>query len=119
MIIGIVNSVIINIINFVYSWMADFFVKWENHKYNDSYEKSYVLKMFIFKFINTNLSIIYTAFVIGDFKQLYDLILGMVVTKVVTILLLKNGMKIVKNWLMKKMYFRKVKAAALERKIKY
>lgn len=61
-IIGVINGVVIAIIDFLYSTIATYFVSIENHKYYDSYEKSYVYKMFIFKFINTNLSLFYTAF---------------------------------------------------------
>ena len=89
-IIGVVNGIIISVINALYSMIATYFVNMENHKYRDSYEKSYVFKIFIFKFINTNLSIFYTAFSSRDFSQLYSLILGMTVTKVVQIFLIKN-----------------------------
>lgn len=64
---GIVNGIVIAIIDFLYSFLATWFVKLENHKYRDSYETSYVFKLFIFKFINTNLSIFYTAFVYQNF----------------------------------------------------
>lgn len=61
-IIGVVNGIVIALIDFMYSSIATYFVEIENHKYQDSYERSYVYKIFIFKFINTNLSIFYTAF---------------------------------------------------------
>ncbi len=67
-IIGIVNTIIINIINAIYCYTSTLFMRWENHKYHDSYETSFVFKLFIFKFINTNISIFYTAFRIGNFK---------------------------------------------------
>lgn len=59
---GVVNTVVIMIFDFIYSKLALYFVNLENHKYEDSYERSYVYKLFIFKFINTNISIFYTAF---------------------------------------------------------
>lgn len=67
-IIGVVNGVVIAVIDFLYSSIATYFVNIENHKYHDSYEKSYVYKIFIFKFINTNLSLFYTAFTEEDFN---------------------------------------------------
>ena len=74
---GIINGIIIAIIDAIYSFVAAFFIEYENHKYQDSYEKSYVYKIFIFKFVNTNLSLFYTAFNDRNFHTLYYLLLGM------------------------------------------
>lgn len=98
-IIGVINGVVIAVIDFLYSSIATYFVNIENHKYHDSYEKSYVYKIFIFKFINTNLSLFYTAFNEQDFNQLYYLILGMAITKSVQIFLLKNFKRLAIFWL--------------------
>lgn len=110
---GILNGVIIAVIDKIYSIIATYFVNFENHKYKDSYEKSYVYKIFIFKFVNTNLSLFYTAFNDRDFSSLYYLILGMAMTKAVQIFLLKNFKKYATYWFFKKMYFRKVREEAL------
>lgn len=64
---GVINGIVIAIIDKIYSLLATFFVNRENHKYKDTYEKSYVYKIFIFKFVNTNLSLFYTAFNDRDF----------------------------------------------------
>ena len=53
----------------------------ENHKYQDTYESSFVYKLFLFKFINTNLQLFYEAFISRDFNSLYYLIIGMVIQK--------------------------------------
>lgn len=57
-------------------------MKQENHKYKDSYERTFTYKLFIFKFINTNISLFYTAFVERSFSSLYTLLLGMVLQKI-------------------------------------
>lgn len=114
-IIGVINGVVIAIIDFLYSTIATYFVNIENHKYHDSYEKSYVYKIFIFKFINTNLSLFYTAFSEQDFNQLYYLILGMAITKSVQIFLLKNFKRLALFWLKKRLYFRSVLQSARRR----
>ncbi len=86
----------------IYSYCATYFVNLENNKYQDSYEKSYVYKLFIFKFVNTNMSLFYTAFNDKDFNSLYYLILGMAITKAVMILIMKNLKKIGIYWWKKK-----------------
>lgn len=60
---GMINGVSISILNFIYQHLAIYFMKLENHKYTDSYEKSFIFKLFAFKFINTNISLFYTAFI--------------------------------------------------------
>ena len=104
----------IAIIDKIYSLLATFFVNMENHKYQDSYEKSYVYKIFIFKFVNTNLSIFYIAFADREFSKLYYLILGMAITKTVQIFLLKNLKRYLSFLYSKFMYFRGVRSQALK-----
>jgi Calcium-activated chloride channel len=116
---GVLNGIIIAIIDKIYSWIATYFVKFENHKYKDSYEKSYVYKLFIFKFVNTNLSLFYTAFNDRDFNSLYYLILGMAITKSIQIFLLKNAKKYITFRVSKWWYFRRVSQAARQQKSKH
>lgn len=119
LLIGFVNTIFIEIFDFIYSYAATYYVNHENHKYSESYEKSYVFKMFIFKFINTNISIFYTAFISnsGDsnkFDNLYYMLLGMAATKSIKIFILKNLRKIASFWIMKKLYFRKARKESLK-----
>jgi hypothetical protein len=111
--VGFVNAIFIEIFDFIYSYAATYYVNLENHKFLDSFEKSFVFKMFIFKFINTNISIFYTAFIAdrndkNKFDNLYYLLLGMAGTKSVKIFILKNLKKIATVWAYKRWYFRKV-----------
>ena len=75
------------------------FVNIENHKYPHTYERSYIFKLFAFKFINTNITLFYTAFLAEEkdqdarLNQLYYLIVGMLIQKVIQIFFLKNGLK--------------------------
>ena len=57
----------------------------ENHKFQDTYAKSFIFKLFAFKFINTNISLFYTAFIDQNFDSLYYLIVGMALQKAVQI----------------------------------
>ena len=104
LLVGFVNTIFIEIFDFIYSYAATFFVNHENHKYLESYEKSYVFKMFIFKFINTNISIFYTAFISNrndsnKFDNLYYMLLGMAATKSIKIFILKNLKKLASFWI--------------------
>ena len=80
---GVINGVVIAAINFIYQTLANLFVTLENHKYQDTYERSYIFKLFLFKFINTNITLFYTAFYDRNFNELYYLIIGMVIQKVI------------------------------------
>jgi hypothetical protein len=78
--------------------------------------------MFIFKFINTNISIFYTAFIAdrndkNKFDNLYYLLLGMAGTKSIKIFILKNLKKIVTVWAYKRWYFRKVIREAIKQRM--
>jgi hypothetical protein len=53
--VGIVNSLSIALMNSLYTTLARITVVMENHKYAETYESSFVYKLFIFKFVNTNL----------------------------------------------------------------
>jgi hypothetical protein len=119
LLVGFVNAVFIEIFDFIYSYAATYYVNLENHKFLDSFEKSFVFKMFIFKFINTNISIFYTAFIAdrndkNKFDNLYYLLLGMAGTKSIKIFILKNVRKMATFWAMKRWYFRKVGREAVK-----
>jgi len=103
LLVGFINTIFIEIFDFIYSYAATYYVNLENHKFLDSFEKSYVFKMFIFKFINTNISIFYTAFFSGGndqnrFDNLYYMLLAMAGTKSIKIFFLKNMRKIAFFW---------------------
>lgn len=119
LLVGFVNAIFIEIFDFIYSYAATYYVNLENHKFVDSFEKSYVFKMFIFKFINTNISILYTAFIAdrndkNKFDNLYYLLLGMAGTKSIKIFFLKHLRKIATFWAKKRWYFRSVVKEAVK-----
>ncbi|CDW83357.1 anoctamin-like protein [Stylonychia lemnae] len=87
---GVINGLSISIVNFIYQQLVIIFMKLENHKYADTYEKSFIFKLFAFKFINTNISLFYTAFFDQNFISLYYLIVGMVIQKSLQIFVFKR-----------------------------
>jgi len=56
-------SVQINIFNVIYGWVSVWLNNWENHRTNTTYEDSLIYKTLIFQFINSYVSLFYTAFV--------------------------------------------------------
>mmetsp|Transcript_30563 Transcript_30563/g.30004 ORF Transcript_30563/g.30004 Transcript_30563/m.30004 type:complete len:524 (-) Transcript_30563:1445-3016(-) len=122
--IGSAYGVVVTIINYIYQYLAVIFVLKENHKYEDAYENSFVYKLFVFKFINTNISLFYLAFwpidytgktdqeVIDEkyqtFNDLFTLLLGMVLQKGATIIFMKGPYKWGFLWWFKRSYFKKV-----------
>ena len=59
---GIINFITIQLLKFVYRYIALWLTKWENPRTNTDYTNSLVLKMFWFQFVNTYSSIFYVAF---------------------------------------------------------
>eukprot|EP00347_Sterkiella_histriomuscorum_P016772 403351910 len=116
---GIINGVAIAIVNFIYQLLATIFMKLENHKYADTYEKSFIFKLFAFKFINTNISLFYTAFIDQNFNSLYYLIIGMALQKCVQIFAFKIIKKYITFWYKRRQYFKSIKAKALEQSLKH
>jgi hypothetical protein len=56
-------------------------VIWENHKSEDEYERSFVFKLFAFKFVNTNIPLFWLGFVERNFAELYLHLVGMTLQK--------------------------------------
>jgi Calcium-activated chloride channel len=96
--------------------MATYSVNQENHKYQDSYEQSYVYKIFTFKFVNTNIQIFYQAFYYQNFDEFYYMLLGMSITKSVTIFFMKHIKKLLKFWIAKLRYFYRLERLAVNQK---
>jgi len=112
LIAGVINGFAISFVNFIYQRLASWFVYLENHKHADTYEISLIYKLFIFKFINTNISLFWTGFVTRDFEALYLLLIGMVIQKSATMLFFKTAFKWAFYWWAKRGYFKKVEQLA-------
>lgn len=108
LIAGIVNGFAISIIDMIYLRVAEVSVQMENYKTYDRYEQSFVFKLFTFKFINTNMPLFYLGFIEKEFGALYMHLVGMTIQKSLTLLISKFGVKFVKTWIFKKLYFRTV-----------
>jgi len=74
---GVVNGIAISLVDFIYLTIAEKFVSLENHATEDEYERSFVFKLFAFKFINTNMPLFYLGFIERNFLDLYYHLVGM------------------------------------------
>eukprot|EP00274_Cyanoptyche_gloeocystis_P001069 CAMPEP_0196663698 /NCGR_PEP_ID=MMETSP1086-20130531/53863_1 /TAXON_ID=77921 /ORGANISM="Cyanoptyche gloeocystis , Strain SAG4.97" /LENGTH=614 /DNA_ID=CAMNT_0041999615 /DNA_START=136 /DNA_END=1983 /DNA_ORIENTATION=+ len=57
------NAVVIIVFNGIYSKIAVALNEWENHRTETAYEDALITKIFLFQFINSYISLFYTAFV--------------------------------------------------------
>jgi hypothetical protein len=59
---GIMNAIIIGILNFFYGMLAEGLNDWENHKTQTEYDDKLIGKTFLFQFINSYISLFYIAY---------------------------------------------------------
>lgn len=67
---GAVNGVIIAATDFGYMMVSSKLMAKENHKLTADYNASFIKKVFIFKFINANLAVIFTIYNDRNLAQL-------------------------------------------------
>lgn len=60
---SVINSLLIEVMNYIYSFLAYALTEWENFRTETSFENSIITKIFIFQFINSYASFFYLAFV--------------------------------------------------------
>jgi hypothetical protein len=57
------NAIQIRVMNIVYGKVAELMTNWENHETETQYSDNLALKLFLFKFINSYISLFYIAFI--------------------------------------------------------
>ncbi|XP_075601830.1 anoctamin-10 isoform X2 [Balearica regulorum gibbericeps] len=67
---SIIYAVVIEIMNRIYRYAAEFLTSWENHRLESSYQNHLILKVLVFNFLNCFASLFYIAFVLFDMKLL-------------------------------------------------
>ena len=75
-------------VNYLFTEAAEPLEHKQNNKHEEQFIKSFTLKVFIFKFVNTHLSLIYTIYTssLGNSNAQYDLnvlMIGMMLQKMV------------------------------------
>lgn len=79
--IGCINGVIVAIANFIYEKAARYFASKENHKFNDSHEKSLIFKIVLFKALNSYLGLFYLTFIKRkDFSDMFYNLVSLLIT---------------------------------------
>ena len=60
---SVLNAIQIQIFNYLYQELAFKLTDWENHRTQSAYEQSFVVKSFLFQFVNSYNALIYIAFI--------------------------------------------------------
>jgi Calcium-activated chloride channel len=71
-IFGVVNGILISILNSFYQFLAVKLNNWENYEYINDYNDTLARKLFIFQFINSYSSFFYIAFAKDDLEGCKD-----------------------------------------------
>lgn len=109
---GALNATIIGTTNFLYRLSIGRMMTLENHKYEYKYNEAYISKIFVFQFINANISIIVMIYQANqdDLEALNLLLIQQVTIKTFSLM----GSRIISKWgmyqLQKFLYFRKCQA---------
>ena len=74
--VGVANGVIIGVTDFCYMMCCNVIMRNENHKLEEDYNSSFIKKIFIFKFINANVSLIWTVYKERELEKLNNILLG-------------------------------------------
>jgi hypothetical protein len=92
------NAVIIIVFGIVYQEVALMLVNWENHRYDQEWENSLILKTFAFQFINAYIALFAIAFEEKDYQKLATNLATILVFKQVAISFLGYLLPMLKIW---------------------
>uniref|UniRef100_A0A674PJ92 Anoctamin n=1 Tax=Takifugu rubripes TaxID=31033 RepID=A0A674PJ92_TAKRU len=77
---SIIYAVVIEIMNLIYRYAAEFLTEWENHRLESSYQNHLILKVLVFNFFNCFASLFYIAFVMQDMALLRQSLATLLIT---------------------------------------
>ncbi|CAI5663459.1 unnamed protein product [Oreochromis niloticus] len=77
---SIIYAVVIEAMNLIYRYAAEFLTEWENHRLESSYQNHLVLKVLVFNFFNCFASLFYIAFVMQDMELLRQSLATLLIT---------------------------------------
>lgn len=77
---SIIYAVVIEVMNIIYRYAAEFLTEWENHRLESSYQNHLVLKVLVFNFFNCFASLFYIAFVMHDMVLLRQSLATLLIT---------------------------------------
>uniref|UniRef100_T1KCC0 Anoctamin n=2 Tax=Tetranychus urticae TaxID=32264 RepID=T1KCC0_TETUR len=74
-------GLVIHILDVVYEKIALWLNKKENYQYQETYESNLMIKLVLFQFVNSFLSLFYIAFYIGDMNKLREQMIALLITR--------------------------------------
>lgn len=77
---SIIYAVVIEFMNLLYRYAAEFLTDWENHRLESSFQNHLVLKVLVFNFVNCFASLFYIAFVMQDMVLLRQSLATLLIT---------------------------------------
>ncbi|XP_049485059.1 anoctamin-10 isoform X4 [Panthera uncia] len=77
---SVIYAVVIEIMNRLYRYAAEFLTSWENHRLESAYQNHLILKVLVFNFLNCFASLFYIAFVLRDMKLLRQSLATLLIT---------------------------------------
>ncbi|XP_032314978.1 anoctamin-10 isoform X5 [Camelus ferus] len=77
---SIIYAFVIEIMNRLYRYAAEFLTSWENHRLESAYQNHLILKVLVFNFLNCFASLFYIAFVLRDMKLLRQSLATLLIT---------------------------------------
>ncbi|XP_077382148.1 anoctamin-10 isoform X3 [Festucalex cinctus] len=77
---GVIYAVVIEVMNLIYRYAAEFLTEWENHRLESSYQNHLVLKVLVFNFLNCFASLFYIAFIMQDLVLLRQNLATLLIT---------------------------------------
>lgn len=77
---SIIYAVVIEMMNLLYRYAAEFLTEWENHRLESSFQNHLILKVLVFNFFNCFASLFYIAFVMQDMVLLRQSLATLLIT---------------------------------------
>ncbi|XP_048955717.1 anoctamin-10 isoform X3 [Canis lupus baileyi] len=100
---SIIYAIVIEIMNRLYRYAAEFLTSWENHRLESAYQNHLILKVLVFNFLNCFASLFYIAFVLRDMKLLRQSLATLLITSQILNQIMES---LLPYWLQKKHHVR-------------
>ncbi|KAM4028940.1 anoctamin-10 isoform 1-T1 [Anomaloglossus baeobatrachus] len=110
---SIIYAIVIEIMNRIYRYAAEFLTNYENHRLESSHQNHLVLKVLVFNIVNCFASLFYIAFVMYDLKLLRQSLATLLITSQI----LNQFVEALLPYWMQKRYNRQIKKKVQKLKV--
>lgn len=100
--VGIVNGIVIAVLNWGFTWQAAKLTNFENHRYKIDWENSYIIKIYAFQFVNSYLSLMIYSFYEENMQDLFNNTVAIFVTDQVLTFFITFGVPLFHNYTINK-----------------